>query len=549
MRTLWGVAVLLLAAFAAALPAGEPAQEVPVAPAEVIAACADDVRAVDPERARTTRWVSLHNLPAAERDRAAKTIAGHLHHLSREPDLLPLVAAKDYRVGDAAILRVGEWLIRIDTLDFGKLFARKWEELGAVEPYFHADLEEPQEEYEDAEVEYGYWVRPDGTARAGSKKFDDETWVKTRVVKERRKKQGAVKLKRGLAPWLAEDERGKAALEVLQAKTGGTDVPVVTAEWLLQQTAIQFKRAPVGYYDFTGVKNQQTFEAAVGFVRKELDPGFLKELREAVANSTVTTPDTLRRVVRLQAAGGGYWFTQDSNLRLAKVAAKANPIANLGDDYEFQGVEAYGVLPNGFWLTAALNNQGATVDVVPPEIASDSTAPHSDRQVHPNLSCLRCHTDGGLQDVSGWVRNVLNAPPNYLAVADPKVARELRQQYVTRRLEPFLKRDRDQYAAALWEVTGLKPAEYAGGYGSLWNYAAEEPVTMARAARDLGTTPKLFRESLEKLGPKADPMLAGFRQDRPQPIPVVTWLKSYQNAQDALRGVARNVGVLKAEKK
>lgn len=498
---------------------------------------------IDPTTAQYTRYISVHNLPAKERQEAMKVISGHLHQLSRKKGLAPLIDAKDWHAGDRAIVKINDVLLRINTQDFGDLFTKKFEELGTVEPYFHADDEGIEEVYED--VEYGFWVKSDGTKYTGRQQNKQDVWEKTGTVREKVKKP-----KRGLAPWLIETEEGKKALEVFQAKTGGTDTPIVTAEWLLSQTAVQFKRDPLGYYDFLGIKDLKTYEKVIGFVDdpKAIDVEFLKELREVTANSEVTGPDVLRRIVRFEKIGGGYWFTQDSNQRQAENNAKANPLTNLGDDYEFQAAETFGHLPNDFWATGLFNNKGVRQDVAPDFIASDNTAPYADRRVHVNLGCLRCHSDGGLKEVDGWVRNVLNNPPNYLANANDKVVHKLREQYVEQHIAPYLKTDRQRYANALWAVNGMKPKEYADAYGTLWKRYTEDPVDVNRAARDLGTTPVKFQKALADLGPKCDPSLASFRLPNPKPIPAIIWVRSFQNAQDALRGISRNVGVLKQGK-
>lgn len=533
MRIVARALVCLAAGLAAALVVAQPPEaDRPITPGDVIQACAADLVRVDPERVKSTRWVSLHNAPPKDRETLAKVISGHLNSLSREPDIV--VPAK-----------VSEWLLRIDALDYGKVFAEQWERLGAVEPYWHGEDLQPVEEYETRAVEYGYWATEGGQTYTGKRRAAGDRWTTTRTETERVRK--AAKVVRGFGPWVVREPTAKAAFELIQARTGGTDAPVVTGEWLLYQTAISFERKP-GYYDLLGVKDLKTYEQAVGVVRKDIDAAFLKELREAVGSSTVTTPDTLRRVVRLEKVAGGYWFTQDANQRQAKDAARGNPITELGDDYQFQAVETFAHLPNGLWATGLFDAAGVRQDKAPDAIASDSTAPHTDRAVHVNLSCIRCHTEGGLQEVDGWVRNVLNAPPNFVVTTDPKKAHDLRQQYVTRRIEPHLKADRDRYAAALWEATGMKPAEYAKAYAAVWEECAERPVTAERAARDLGCSVEELQKALADLGPKIDPVLSAFRLPKPRTVPVVLWLRSYARAQDARYGVSRPFKVREEKK-
>lgn len=520
MRNLLAVAGLALAVAVACVPAAEPAAEKPIPLDEVLTLCAADLATVDGERARTTRYISLHEF-ATEKDRTfwVKVMSGHIHQLARSSGIYPPV-------------RVGV-LLRIDVHDYGESFERSWEKLGEQEPYWHGDDIQPTDGYED--VEYGFWVRPDGSKYTGPKEDPKHTWERTRIVREKTGK--VAKTVHGLFVRTAE---GKTAMEKLQTMTGGTDVPVVEAGWFFQQTAVQFKRSP-GYYDFIGVKDLKDYEKLIGFNRDKtaVDPGFLEDIRAAVASSTVTGPDVVRRIVRFKALGGAYWFTQDSNLRQAKNREKANAVTNLGDDYEFQAIETIGYGPNGMPKTGLFNQDGVKQDIAPDFIASDSTAPFADRRVHVNMSCTRCHQDAYLQPVDDWIRNVQNALPNFLTTKDPDKLKALRQQYVHTHLDPHLKADRDRYAGVLFAVTGMKPTEYAAAYGKAWQESAEDPITVDVAARRIGCTTAALQKGLADQGARVDPTLSAYRLPRPRAIPATVWFDSVQRAVDASQGVSR----------
>lgn len=543
MRAILAAVALAVGATVAAITAAPP--EIPLSPADVLLLCHEDLYSVDadtklpiidPEKAKTTRWISLHNLEDdTERDLFAKVISGHVNGLSRKANLVVPV-------------RVGKYLLRIDTLNYGPIFTEQWERLGDVEPYWHDFDERPtgeaaKEEFETVEVEIGFWTR-NGVRRStggGSRQFPDEVWEKTGTTTERRPKKvvdaKTVKVK-GFGYWTQKEEKAKEAFAALQAKLGGTNAPVVTAEWLLYQTAIQKGRKP-GYYDFNGIKDLKTFEEAIGFVRKGLDPEFLRETKEAIGQSGVTTEETKRRIIREQASGSGYWYTLDSNLTLAKKnAGKANPTEYFGDDLEFDAFEGYGPGANRLWKTIAANAAGATVEVVPADIATDSTNSGNDRNIHPNLSCLRCHNKGGLKDFEGWVTNFANLPPNALGSKDPKEAIRIREQYVERRLEPHIEEDRERYEKALFTCTGMKSDVYATAYGDLWHKYAEKFVDLQRAARDLGCTPQQFLDGLEWQAEKRDLVLAAFRVPNGR-ISVFEWHQKYRRAQDAVNRVNR----------
>ncbi len=486
----------------------------PVAPRAVVALAAADVVKLDPALALRTRYLSLANIPDAKaRALWRKVMGGHLNSLSREADLVPPYP-------------VGEYLLRINVDDYGKNFAVAFERLAEFDPYFHVLLQggstdkEVEEEVEES-VPYGHYG-PDG------KFVTTEYRLQKKKVKKTVKVPGSGKVV-AQAPWLADSTEASAYIVQLTALTG-SQVPVVNAEWFLFQTAVQADRGNAGYYDFLGVKDLKTFQAAVGFVKEGVDAGFLRELREAVAMSSVTLQP--RALLRFPTVGGGYWFSQD--VRVAK--DKSNPLRVLNDELVFDATEQYGHLPNGMWATGLFDAKGVRQDSAPDFIASDSTAPHNDRRVHIYLSCVRCHTNGGLRDIDGWVRNVLNSPPNFLAVTDPEQVRKVRQQYV-RRLEPYFDSDRKRYTDSLaYAAGGLTPKEYSAAIADLWKEYAEDPVTVDRAARELGVTVECFVKALESQGSFVDPVLSAFRSKPPRVIPVTSWHESYVLAQIALVG-------------
>ena len=507
-------AAAVAGATAVLLSAEPPAPDRLYTPADVYTLAAEDA-AKGGAAARSWRYLSLHNLPAADRPIAVQVLGGFVNSLSREPDITRPVPI------------AGGLLLRIDTQDYGSTFAKAWEKLAEQEPYFHVStVSQSEEEYETVKVDYGLWVSPDGT-KSQTRQSDRDTWEHSHY-KEERKKRAKINTGR-TAPWVVQGA-GKKAFETLTALTQ-SDVPAVTGEWLIVQAAIQADRRP-GYYDFLGIKDEATFQQVVGFTEKGVDPGFLRELRESVAVSGVTLQP--RAIERKEKIGGALWRTRD--IRIAR--DRSNPLRVLDGSLQFDATEQYGHLPNGLWATALFDSKGTRQDSAPDFVASDSTAPHNDRRVHVHLSCTRCHVEGGLQDIDGWVRNVLNAPPNFLAAKDPAEARQLRQQYV-RRLEPHLADDRLRYSRAIAEATGgLTPEKYAAGLAKLWEERAERPVDVSRAALDLGCSVEALQKKLADAGPGVDPVLSAFRLPKPRPIPVTSWQESYQNAQLLMGGYA-----------
>ena len=525
---------------AIALVAAEP-PEAPPTPGQIVVAAATDLYSVreivvdgmkvgtpviDPETAKTVRYIWLDS-PAEVRASEKKVMDGHLNLLSR-------------KTGIRTAVQVAPWLYRIDLNDYGEQFTKAWEKLAATDWVFHEEDFTGEVEYKEVEVEYGYWQRADGTKRAGgSQKFPDEKWVTTRKEKER--KPVASKTA-GFAKWVVDTEQAKTQLQNLLGKQGQNNVPVLQWSQLFYETALQEDRK-VGYYGMLGLKDLKDYERLIGVARRDIDPERLAELREAVANSTITIEDTLRRIVVLQAVGGHYFLTQDSNqAKLAKDDKdRGNPLFEHGDDYVFQAIEAFGNLNNGLPATVLSNDKGVLQNKAPDFIAGrDSTAPGSDDAVHVNLSCIRCHNKAGMQDVHGWVRNVLNLPPNALNGRTPEEKKKLAGFYVERRLEPAIKAFRERVDIACMEATGWKFEQFSAAYGKAWARVSQA-VSFEQACLELGTTQAAYKTSLVKMreAKTLHPNLAGHALDKPVAIPRIQFIQAYPFAQDGLRGKAR----------
>lgn len=540
----------------------------------ILAVIAEDLETLDPVDAGYTRYLSLGGMETQkELEEWSKLGTAQLHDLSRERGIFPLldIGNPRLRTNPRATVLVRNILLRFDTRYFGKVFQEQWERLGAIDPYWHGDDIVLTNGYKD--VEYGYWRMPDGSrymnrGGGGSRMHPDEVWVVSRVEKEPTDQIAVTK-----HGFFVRTEEGKAAFKKIQTlmkdprtDSYGTDTPVVDVAWFLGQTMAGINRDP-GYHQFLGFSNLAEWERLVGLVRdpKAIDSVYLEELREAVAHSTVTTEEVLRRIIHFDKPGGDAWFTKDSDQRAAKFADEADPTETLGDKYRFDAIESLAHLPNGFVAKGLFNNKGVRQDIAPPNIASDSTAPYSDRQVHEGL-CMRCHITG-FQPINGWVRNVFNSQPNFLATKDPKERIQIQKQYVDTRLEPYLEGSRKRYAESMFQATGWKPEEYSAALKIGWKKYVEGPVDVGMAARKIGVTKLQFEDALTA-APLVKKMKAEGKTDlqiaeavavattkmkgtlsvfRPGPNqstrPAVLFQRDYQRAVDVTYGVVRPYAV------
>lgn len=469
----------------------------PLSPADAVAQAHADAARLPAELRVHVRYLSLYNLRPAERPRAIQVLAGHVNGLSRESDLTP----------PAIVASTQGALLRVNLLDY-RWAQATWEKL--ADPYFTVTIETV------AIVPWpgGIWPDDGKHYRAGSFK-----------VKEPKKT-------RALAPWLTETPAGQQRLGELLAWTG-SKIPVVRADWFFNQTAAAVDRSP-NYYDFLAIRDEAGFQKAIGADLK-LAEDFGAELREAVAISGVTLNP--RAIARHPTLAGGYWRTFD----FAASKDQKNPLRVLGKDIEkaYDASEQFGTLPNGLWATGLFNRQGKLQATAPDNIASDGASRSNDRRVHVNASCLRCHAQGGLQDVDGWARNLLT-PPFDLLSADYQRIRELRRQYL-RKLEPALAKDRLIFETAVREVTGgMTAKEYAAAYGAFWERYEDARIDLERAAAELGISPAMLRTALDrklKTG-QGDTVLSALilTEARLNRLPIRIWEEAFAEAQLLVKG-------------
>ncbi len=419
---------------------------------------------------------------------SGKILNGHTNQLSRSQDIVQAVHLEGK-------------VMRINILDYG-WDLKTWELLADADPYYHADLD------------------------VGGKKV------------------------RALSPILAEGvieqtvgkekvyHNCKENIEYLVSQTK-SKAPILRADWFFNQTAIQADRGPTGYYDFLRVKDEKDFQRMIGFDAK-LARDFGKVLRESVSVSGVTHQ---ARAFEIQKAQGGWYLKSYDFIR---AVGKKNPLRVLGEDIskEADATEQYGALPNGLWATFLANGKGERQDSAPDKIASDSFSKSTDKRVHINASCTRCHVQGGVQPLDGFIRNLAHNP---LLIGSPDYQKhlELRREYL-KSLTVSLETARLLYEDAIKEATGgWDSATYAQKYGSFWSAYEDAHIDLAWAARDLNLKADVLKGIIErriaagyidpsKGGP--DYVLANFVAKTPKIINIRTWEEVFQLAHIIIRG-------------
>lgn len=462
---------------------GLPASGRGLSPAEAAAAALADAQRIT-AAAPYARY--LHKPVAAAGFKAV--LDGHVNCLSVE--------------GDFARLRpVAEGLWALDVRDYGKHWGAVYEKLAALDPYYHTKVVVEKVVDEEYEQEYGYFAGPDGRPLP---KERGGVWKTTETRTETRKARKKVRQ----ADALFIPGAPKQVLERLAALTQ-SQCPLLRADWFFAQTARQRDRFNVdsgaGYYDFLGVKKEADLEELAGVDRKKAQKA-RHDIAAIIAESGVALNN--RQVFRVAE---GYWETRD----VAAGTKAGNALRQLDADFVPQAKEVYARLPNGLWALAAVKADDGTLQaVVPPEIASDAESTSNDRQIHPGLSCIRCHVEG-LRPLNDWARQFYANPPGDAVLQSPdyEKLKRLRQLYLSPLLDTYYQVDQMVYARAVFALTGLSPGQFARAYGRAWREYADTPVTAEALAAELGTTVAELRKALAaaaRAQGQLDPVLTGY---------------------------------------
>lgn len=515
--------LLLLASWLPNEPKDVALALVPTPEASVVLAAADAAR-LDAEAARQARYLSLYSVPPARRKEWCLVLAGHVNFLSRSSDLvLPTVilgSGANRTWGDVG---KDEWaqvaLLRVGIDDYGWKRAT-YDKLAEQDHSFHIIKVTEVRLFFDRTT-YPGWV---GDPRTGRWHKANEWRGGDSYVVQGKAREPA------LVAWPGERKAdGEKAAIALAARTGSV-AAILQAESFLWQTGAQFNRT-VGYYGLLEVKDRRSFQFLVGF-----DPAasraFSVEMLAAVGNSGVARQP--RRIGAFDKVGGDYLSTFD--VAVAKDRKDALTFLDDGFDHDAEEVFAHGA--NGLWKMGLFAKDGARQDSAPDFVGFDRHSHDNDGKIHVYHSCIRCHDNGGVQDVNSWTKRVL-ASPLQLKGYDREQLLDLRRKY-TRNLEGRLENARRRHEGALKELLGITHKEYAAALDRCWQ-DVDSPVTLERAARESGLPKADFQGRLRRyqeknIAPTSWGMYAR-DEDEIEGLPYEVWQNHYSEIALALRGL------------
>ena len=491
---------------------------VPRSPYAIVVMADKDLLTVPKESWDHIRYLSLHHLPALHLAEARIVIQTQFNFLSRSPKLYPL-----YVVPDS-----GGRLLRVNLAEY-RINPNVWEQFKNVEYIFRFKI---ARDVIITKKSKRRRRRLNGTRRPAKK---------VKIVHK--------KVSFEFTSWPDKDKKETDRELINLISNTGSVVPVVSGTWFFYRTVIQTDRDEFnpGYDQFLGVKNQADFEKLIGF-SKDFSEDRTKPLRMVVTKSGVAIQP--RRLQREGAIEGAYWRSFDNKL----ATDQNNPKRVLNGTFKFDATEALGHLANGLWAAGLWDNKGNFQASAPDFVGHDKTTTSNDGRIHKPLGCIRCHSDGGLQDVDDDIRRKFktdpqkvaklfreNLPVLALSSPDPNEFLKLQELYL-RPTEPDFQRDRQRHNDAIAEITGgWTSRRFASRYAVSWKEWAEDQVPLEMAAAELGIEPRKFQQllhdNLKRTG-YVDSVLSDYLEPRDEQkgIPRDLWIEAYSLAQFVVRG-------------
>lgn len=468
---------------------------------------AGDLALLPPDVQPYIRYLSLYNVPAAQRPEYARTVSFVLNSLSKRKKMyIPVfVGASDQTV------------IRVNLQDY-EIDPKVWDQLGRQgsgpkpfpEPYFHANVEKQDHEIVDRvtrttkQVPTGYYVR-DAYGQVVPQYRTEYVNVVEKVP------SGHVRRSYQLmsAPWV-----DPPTAQVLCAGTR-SDFPMFRADWFIVNATVE-----PAYHLFLGFgDNIKDFENLV-FANEDLAKKAKSQMKGVVVKSSVARNNrTLTRSPTF--TGGYYWISHDT----LKSIDDRNYVQNILDE-KFDATEVIATLPNGLQAYFVGDDKGKRLDKADNEIATDHML--ADKIVRNGRSCIYCHAPG-INPIQDEVRT-LNTKLQNRSSVELRILKEKDKYRIedlfSGNLDRQIVRDQQLYADAVGEATGMPPVQMARVYFDQWEGYTELLLNKDTIARECGmTVADVDRYAVVS----NDPLILGLTKDPIRPVRRDQWERSYQN--------------------
>lgn len=453
----------------------------PLSPSDAVVMAWADVQTIALDG---TRYLSLHNIPAANRAELCQCLDFVLNSLSRRRTMSYCVPVPG---SNGAIVRV--------SLDEYGLTTEGWDNLAGKGsgPVRVAKKTDQPEEYFTS-------------GHSGTKK----------VTKQRQRKNDKGELlwfDGGKTPAMEDYEDtviektsgswvDPAAMLGLQTATKSS-YPILRADWFLANATIT-----PAYNELLGFKKLSDFQDFVRFRNRDLDlstKGIVTDSQEVALHqrAILATPTSLGRYLETFD-----YFDSKGDDNLLKDLVKKRRDAG--------EIFAEGV--NGLQFYLLVNGKDEIIDFADPNVATDQNTPWRNKLVWGGMvSCVGCHVDGA-KSVTDEVR-ALTAPPfGLLTRADErKKAEEVKDLFFSGGIEDHIVTTKSVYQNRVMLASrGLTPQKNSALLRKLFVQYWQGTLTLDDAAREVGSTAAELRPLIAALkAPAPDPTLTQLIAGRP----------------------------------
>jgi hypothetical protein len=377
--------------------------------ADMIRAALADAKGLPEDVRRELHYLSLHDIPFADRAEFIQVLTYHLNELSRKADLVP----------PRVVTPDGSLVAFLDT-DYGYKTVGK---LGQFDRFWHEKA----------------------TISAKGKKDVDQIIQSTKLP-----------------------QKELAELSILT----NSSAPILNADWFFVNTARQIsvfngQDENVGYTSFLQINSRADLEKLIKFNDKDsIEIG----ADQAAALDKSGIAIYMRKIEIKKALTGRIYKTLDTNNPTGRGNVKNNLKRG---EFLHLAEEEISFLPNGLPVWYLNNANGERQTSAPDFIGHVESILHqgNDGRIHVGpLSCGECHMTGNnavLRPIDDWVRNNISGPLALGAVKKEDFD-ELKRQYFSV-LDTQLQADRLLFSAKVFEVCGMNPPDLQKAY-SKWFY-------------------------------------------------------------------------------
>lgn len=486
----------------------QPPEQAPIVPISIftpdssVQLAAADLATIPENERYKIRYISLYNIPKAQRKEYASIVSFMVNSLgTRKKIHIPVF------VGNS-----DETLIRLD-IDKYEWKTEAWENLGSKgsgpkaspEPYFqfytNKEMPGPVEKRQvvkKRQVIRGYYQ---GTNQPY---YVEEEYTETEEV------PGKPILKDTLivAPWIDLE-----SIEFL-AKWTKSKTPIFRADWFITYVSI-----PGAYYEFLKLGNTVgDFENLI-FANSELAKKAKSQDKAVIVTSNVARNNrTLNRSPTF--TGGYYWQSHDSKSSVGDRQYTQNVL-----DEKFDATEDIGTLSNGLQAYFLTDGAGKRLDFADQDIAIDNSA--VDRVVRTGRSCIICHASGILSlddEIRALTKKLQDKEQVKLLVTKKEDFLRIEDLFDSNIDEQIIK-DQNLYIAAVAKTNGLKADVNAKIYAKIWDNYYEKLMSKEQVALDLGVTLEEL-ETYAKLS--SDNVVLGLLKKPIRPVRRDQWERSFQ---------------------